>query len=58
MDPVRLEAFYAQTQLFADNVLDGNPPTVSGYDGRAAVRMVEAARRSMDSGQVVSLDQA
>ena len=58
MDPARLEAFYAQTQLFADNVLDGNPPTVSGYDGRAAVRIVEAARQSIDSGKAVALDQA
>jgi predicted dehydrogenase len=58
MDPVRLEAFYIQTQIFTDNVLEGNPPNVSGSDGRAAVEMVEAARSSIESGQAVELRSA
>ena len=46
MDPNRLKAFYDQTQAFVDDILDGRPPTVAAEDGRAAVEMVEAARRS------------
>jgi predicted dehydrogenase len=55
LDPVRLEAFYTQTQAFVDDVLDGRPPTVSGAEGRAAVEIVEAARRSSETGQAVEL---
>lgn len=55
MEPSRLEAFYTQTQSFIDDVLDGRAPTVSGEDGRAAVEIVEAARRSSQTGQAVEL---
>jgi predicted dehydrogenase len=55
LDPVRLEAFYTQLQTFIDDVLDGRPPTVSGAEGRAAVEIVEAARRSSESGQAIEL---
>jgi predicted dehydrogenase len=55
LDPVRLEAFYTQTQTFVDDVLDGRPPTVPGTEGRAAVEIVEAARRSSETGQAVEL---
>ncbi len=55
LEPSRLEAFYMQTQAFIDDILDGRPPTVSGEDGRAAVEMVEAARRSTQTGQAVEL---
>jgi predicted dehydrogenase len=55
LDPIRLEAFYTQTQAFADDVLDGKPPTVSGAEGRAAVAIVEAARRSSETGQAVDI---
>jgi len=55
LDPVRLEAFFTQTQAFVDNVLDGRPPTVSGAEGRAAVALVEAAWQSSRSGLPVSL---
>jgi len=55
LDPVRLEAFYTQTQAFVDDVLDGRPPTVPGTEGRAAVEIVEAARRSSETGQAVEL---
>lgn len=55
LDPLRLAAFAAQTQAFADDVLDGRPPTVPGAEGRAAVAIVEAAVRSAASGQVAEL---
>lgn len=55
MEPVRLEAFYTQTQSFIDDVLDKRPATVSGEDGRAAVEIVEAAWRSSRTGQAVAL---
>lgn len=55
LDPVRLEAFFTQTQAFVDNVLDHRPPTVSGADGRAAVALVEAAWASSRSGAPIRL---
>lgn len=55
LDPVRLEAFYTQTQAFVDDVLDGRPATVPGEEGRAAVAIVEAAQQSAQTGQVVEL---
>jgi predicted dehydrogenase len=55
LDPVRLEAFFSQTQAFVDDVLDGRPDTVSGADGRAAVALVMAAWESSRSGQLVKL---
>jgi predicted dehydrogenase len=56
LDPVRLKAFYSQTQAFVDDILDGRPATVGGADGRAAVAIVEAALRSSQTGQAVELD--
>jgi predicted dehydrogenase len=55
LDPVRLEAFYTQTQAFADDVLDKRKPLVSGEEGRVAIEMVEAARISSSSGNAVDL---
>jgi predicted dehydrogenase len=55
LDPVRLEAFFTQTQAFVDSVLDRRPPTVSGADGRAAVALVEAAWASSRAGAPISL---
>jgi predicted dehydrogenase len=55
LDPVRLEAFFTQTQAFVDNVLDHRPPTVSGADGRAAVALVEAAWASSRAGVPIEL---
>ncbi len=55
LEPVRLEAFFRQTQAFVDDVLDGRPDTVSGEDGRAAVALVMAAWESSNSGQPVKL---
>lgn len=55
LDPVRLEAFFSQTQAFVDDVLDHRPDTVSGADGRAAVALVLAAIASSRSGLPVKL---
>ena len=55
LDPVRLEAFFTQTQAFVDDVLDGRPDTVSGAEGRAAVALVEASRQSSRSGVPVRI---
>jgi predicted dehydrogenase len=57
LDPVRLEAFYTQTQAFVDDVLDGRPDTVGAAEGRAAVAIVAAAQRSAATGQAVELRQ-
>ncbi len=53
LEATRLEAFFTQTQAFVDDILDNRPDTVSGTDGRAAVAIVEAARRSAATGQAV-----
>jgi predicted dehydrogenase len=55
LEATRLEAFFTQTQAFIDDVLDNKPDTVSGEDGRAAVAMVEAGRRSAHTGQAVEM---
>jgi predicted dehydrogenase len=51
----RLEAFYTQVQDFIDCLREQRPPAVTGEDGRAAVEMSEACRRSSASGQAVEL---
>jgi myo-inositol 2-dehydrogenase/D-chiro-inositol 1-dehydrogenase len=53
--PERLEAFYTQVQDFIDSVRDHRPPAVTGADGRAAVELIEACRRSSASGRAVEL---
>jgi predicted dehydrogenase len=55
MEPVRLEAFYTQTQAFVDDILDNRPSTVAGEEGRKAVALVEAALKSSQTGQAVEL---
>jgi len=55
VSPVRLKAFAAQLQDFCRAVLDRREPAVTGADGRAAVEMVEAGKRSSLTGQAVSL---
>lgn len=56
LDPVRLFAFFTQTQAFVDDVLDGRPDTVSGAEGRAAVALVEASRQSSRTGLPVRVN--
>jgi predicted dehydrogenase len=55
LDPVRLEAFYTQVQDFVDSVRERRPPAVTGEDGRAAIELIDAVRRSSSSGQAVEL---
>ncbi|MFN8446725.1 MAG: Gfo/Idh/MocA family oxidoreductase [Caldilineaceae bacterium] len=55
LDPIRLEAFYTQIQLFIDDLLDNRPASVPGEEGRAAVAIVEAARESAKTGQAVEM---
>ena len=54
-DPVRLAGWAAMYQDFADALLDGRTPPVTGADGRAAVEIGEAADLSNATGQAVSL---
>lgn len=54
-DPVRLEAFIAQVQEFIDAIYEGRRPAVTGEDGRAAIELCQAARRSAQTGQPVTL---
>jgi predicted dehydrogenase len=53
--PERLEAFYTQVQDFIDSVRQKRSPAVTGADGRAAVELIEACRRSSSSGQAVEM---
>jgi predicted dehydrogenase len=53
--PERLEAFYTQVQDFIDSVRLGRPPAVTGEDGRAAVALIDACRRSSATGQAIQL---
>lgn len=53
--PERLEAFYTQVQDFVDSVRDKRPPAVTGADGRAAIELIDAARRASSTGQAVQL---
>ena len=55
LDPNRLAGFAAQVQDLAEAILHDREPLVTGFDGLAAVAMVEAADRSAASGQAVGL---
>ena len=55
ISPVRLKAFAAQVEDFAESVRDGRPPQQPPETGRAAVELVEASLRSSDTGQAVHL---
>ena len=54
-EPWRMERHYRQTQEFVDSLRAGNPPAVSGEEGRAAIEMVQATHMSTLSGASVSL---
>jgi predicted dehydrogenase len=53
--PERLEAFYTQVQNFVDSVRERRPPAVTGEDGRAAVELIDAVRRSSATGQAMEI---
>ena len=55
LDPNRLKGFAAQVEDFAAAIEEGREPVVTGFDGRRAVEMVEAADRSAATGQAVEL---
>jgi len=52
----RDESYLAEWQHFLVCIADGGPPAVSGADGLAVLRVIEAARRSSKIGAVVRLD--
>jgi predicted dehydrogenase len=54
-DQVRLQSYSEAVQAFIDDVLDHKPPTVPGEAGRAAVEIVEAAKRSSETGIAVGI---
>lgn len=53
--PERLEAFFTQVQDFVDAMRQSRPPAVTGEDGRAAIALIDALRRSSASGQAVEI---
>ena len=53
--PVRLEAFFLQVQDFVDSIRHGRTPLVSGQDGSAAVRLIDAVRESSATGRAIEL---
>jgi predicted dehydrogenase len=55
MSPKRLKGFAAQVKDFADAIVEGRNPVITGEMGRAAVEMVEAADISAGSGEAVPL---
>lgn len=50
------EAYLAEDRDFASCVLEGRTPQVTGYDGRKAVRVVEAGNLSILEKRIVFLD--
>jgi predicted dehydrogenase len=55
MERSRLEGFFDMTQDFFDGLRDARPPSVSGADGLAAVRMVETGYESNQRNQAIQL---
>ena len=55
LEPSRLEAFYIQVQDFVDSILEKRPPAVRGEDGRAAIELIDAVRRSSATGHAVEI---
>lgn len=55
LDPTRLGSFTGQVQAFIDCIRDGQPPLVTGADGRAAVELCQAALLSARTGEAIRL---
>ena len=53
--PQRDESYLAEWRHFLHCISDGGIPNISGDDGLAVLRIIEAARRSSDTGAVVRL---
>jgi len=56
--PHRDESYLAEWQHFLACISDGGAPVVSGADGLAVLRVIEAARHSSSTGAVARLDRA
>lgn len=54
--PQRDESYLAEWRHFLACVSEGAHPAVSGVDGLAVLKIIEAARRSSSTGMVVSLE--
>jgi myo-inositol 2-dehydrogenase / D-chiro-inositol 1-dehydrogenase len=52
------ESYVLETAAFVDAVLHGRAPSPSGEDGRAALQIALAARRSLEAGQPVQVTEA
>jgi len=52
-----MEAYLNEDRHFAQCILEGNTPRVTGEDGRNAVRVVEAGNRSIAEKRIVYLDE-
>lgn len=55
LEPARLEAFYLQVQDFIDSIRERRLPAVTGEDGRKAIEIIDAVRKSNATGQAVDL---
>ena len=55
LDPNRLAGFAAQVEDLAGAIIEDRDPVVTGFDGRAAVEIVEAADRSAATHHAVSV---
>lgn len=53
LGPARLEAFYTQVQDFVDSIREDRSPAVTGEDGLAAIELIDAVRRSSDTGESI-----
>ena len=54
-DPRRIGNTARQLVDFIDSLRAGEPPRITGDDGRAAIEMTEAAKRSAQTGRAVEL---
>ena len=55
LDPVRLESYALHLNDFVDGILEGRPPTITGWDGRQAVAAALAAYESNETGKEIRL---
>jgi predicted dehydrogenase len=56
LDPVRLESYAAQGREFIASIREDRQPSVTGEDGRAAVRIALAAYQSSEEERTIHLE--
>lgn len=56
--PQRDESYRIEWRHFVQSIVDRTPPPVTGMDGLAALRIIEAARRSSVSAAVATIEPA